>query len=46
MRFGICVPLGTFVPPTSGAAQLDERGVLDARMRQLQEALRVVEDAG
>jgi len=46
MRFGICVPLGTFVPPTSGAAQLDERGVLDTRMRQLQEALRIVEDAG
>lgn len=46
MRFGCCVPLGTFVPPTGGAAQLDEENALDTRMRQLQEAVRIVEDAG
>jgi len=46
MRFGCCVPLGTFVPPTGGAAQLDEENALDTRMRQLQEAVGIVEDAG
>jgi len=46
MRFGICVPLGTFVPPTSGAAQMAGEDALDARMRQLQEAIRIVEEAG
>jgi sugar phosphate isomerase/epimerase len=46
MRFGCCVPLGTFVPPTAGATQLDEQEALETRMRQLQEAIRVVEDAG
>lgn len=46
MRFGCCVPLGTFVPPTGGATQIDEQDALDTRMRQLQEAVRIVEDAG
>jgi len=46
MRFGICVPLGTFVPPTSGAAQIAGEDALDPRMRQLQEAIRIVEEAG
>ncbi len=46
MRFGCCVPLGTFVPPTGGATQLDEQDALDTRMRQLQEAIRIVEEAG
>ncbi|HSB72358.1 MAG TPA: sugar phosphate isomerase/epimerase family protein [Candidatus Methylomirabilis sp.] len=46
MRFGMCVPLGTFVPPTAGAAQIAGNDALDARMRQLHEAIRIVEDAG
>jgi len=46
MRFGICVPIGLFYPPTSGVKQLDQQDALDARMQQVQEALRVVEDAG
>jgi len=46
MRFGCCVPLGTFVPPTGGASQIDAQNALDTRMRQLQEAIRIVEDAG
>jgi sugar phosphate isomerase/epimerase len=46
MRFGCCVPLGTFVLPTGGAAQLDEQDALDTRMQQLQEAIRIVERAG
>jgi sugar phosphate isomerase/epimerase len=46
MRFGCCVPLATFVPPTAGGSQLDQTDVLDARMQQVREALRVVEDAG
>jgi len=46
MRFGCCVPLGTFIPPTGGATQLDEQEALDTRMRQLREAIRIVEDTG
>jgi sugar phosphate isomerase/epimerase len=46
MRFGCCVPLGTFVPPTGGASQIDAQNALDTRMRQVQEAIRIVEDAG
>ena len=46
MRFGCCLPFGTLVPPTSGAAQANARDALDARMQQVREALRVVEDAG
>ena len=46
MRYGMCVPLGTFVPPTAGAAQIAGNAALDARMRQLQEAIRIVEEAG
>ncbi len=46
MRFGCCVPLGTFVLPTGGARQLEEQDALDARMRQLREAIRIVEEAG
>ena len=46
MRFGCCVPLGTFVPPTGGATQIDEQDALDTRMGQLQEAVRIVEEAG
>lgn len=46
MRFGICVPLGTLVPPTSGVAQMDAADAVEARMRQIRDALRVVEAAG
>ncbi len=46
MRFGCCVPLGVFYPPTSGVKQLDQQDALDARMQQVRDALRVVEDAG
>lgn len=46
MRFGCCIALASFVPPTSGATQLDEREALDARMAQLRDAIRVLEDAG
>jgi sugar phosphate isomerase/epimerase len=46
MRLGCCVPLGTFVPPTGAATQLDEQAALDNRMRQLEDAIRIVEDAG
>lgn len=46
MRFGCCVPLGTFVPPTGGATQMDAQNALDTRLRQVQEAIRLVEDAG
>ena len=46
MRFGCCVPLGTFIAPTGGATQLNEEDALDTRMRQLREAIRIVEDAG
>jgi sugar phosphate isomerase/epimerase len=46
MRFGICVPLGTLVPPTSGVAQMDAAQAVEARVRQVGDALRVVEQAG
>jgi sugar phosphate isomerase/epimerase len=46
MRFGCCVPLGTFVPPTGGATQIDQQDARDTRTRQLQKAIRIVEDAG
>jgi sugar phosphate isomerase/epimerase len=46
MRFGCCVPLGTFVLPTAGAAQLQAQDAVEARVRQVEEAIRVVEGAG
>jgi len=46
MRFGCCVALASFVPPTSGASQLNVRDAHQARLAALPPAMAVLEDAG
>lgn len=46
MRFGCCVALASFVPPTSGAGQLAVRDAYEARVAAVPKALAVLEKAG
>jgi sugar phosphate isomerase/epimerase len=46
MRFGCCVALASFVPPTSGAGQLDAGSAHQAQVEKVPEAIQVLVDAG
>lgn len=46
MRFGCCVALASFVPPTSGAGQLPVRDAYEARVAAVPKALAALQEAG
>jgi sugar phosphate isomerase/epimerase len=46
MRFGCCVALASFVPPTSGAKQLDIRDAYEARIAAVPNAMTSLTNAG
>ncbi|MBT3270677.1 TIM barrel protein [Candidatus Poribacteria bacterium] len=46
MRFGCCVALASFVPPTSGARQLDAGSAHQAQVEKVPDAIQVLVDAG
>ncbi|MDA1192645.1 MAG: sugar phosphate isomerase/epimerase [Candidatus Poribacteria bacterium] len=46
MRFGCCVALASFVPPTSGAKQLDAGARYEQSVAQVPAAMDVLEQAG
>ncbi|MAF10944.1 xylose isomerase [Candidatus Poribacteria bacterium] len=46
MQFGCCVALASFVPPTSGARQLDAGSAHQAQIEKVPDAIEVLVDAG